>query len=207
MLAAGADTTKASLSTITYFLAHNQDVQDKLHSEIKKIGKFEDTAMGKRLVFDYDDLTSCQYLDAVISESLRMLTPILFTDRRASKDYYIEKYDLHVPKGTRIEFGIHEVHHDPDYWHEPEKFNPERFMPGQREKIVPGSYMPFSMGPRHCIGMRFSLTETKLGLAKVLMNFKFEPAPGASSRPAVALDLNLSYIKNCRARVNLRDIG
>jgi cytochrome P450 family 6 len=113
---------------------------------------------------------------------------------------------LVVPKGVRVLLGIHAVHHDPDYWHEPEKFNPERFMPGQREKIVPGSYMPFSMGPRHCIGMRFSLTETKLGLAKVLMNFKFEPAPGTSDRFSLAPSLGIVRIKNCIARVTLRDI-
>jgi cytochrome P450 len=206
MLSAGLDTTRSSLSTITYYLAHHPDIQERLHDEVRKIAKFEETAMGKRLIFDYDDLTSCQYLDAVISEGLRMLTPATFTDRLAGRDYRIDKYGIDVPKGARVLLGFHAVHHDPDYWPEPDKFNPDRFMPGQREKIVPGSYAPFGLGPRHCIGMRFSLTETKLGLAKVLMNFKFEPAPGTKYPPGVKRGIGLVSIDNCMARVTLRDI-
>uniref|UniRef100_A0A6G1SLY8 Thromboxane-A synthase n=1 Tax=Aceria tosichella TaxID=561515 RepID=A0A6G1SLY8_9ACAR len=206
MLSAGLDTTRSSLSSITYLLAHHQDVQERLYQELKKIAKYEETAMGKRLVFEYDDLTTCQYLDAVISESLRMVPPAPFTDRQAKRDYFIKKYGVSVPKDSQILLAFYSVHHDPDYWSEPDKFNPDRFMPGEREKIVPGSYAPFSMGPRHCIGMRFSLTETKLGLAKVLMNFKFQPAPGTVYPPVAALGLGLVAIKNCKARVTLRDL-
>lgn len=206
LLFAGFDTTRTSLSTITYLLAHHQDIQQRLYEELKKIAQFNETPIGKQLVFDYEQLTSCQYLDAVISESLRYFGPVIFTDRRADRDYFIKKYNIHVPKGSLLFLGIHSVHNDPDYWHEPETFNPERFMPGQREKIVPGSYAPFSMGPRHCIGMRFSLTETKLGLAKVIMNFEFEPAPGTKYPPEPSAAIGLSHIKDCRVRVFARKL-
>lgn len=206
LLSAGLDTTRSSLSTICYFLAHHQQVQERLVLELKSIAQYTPTALGKHLSFDYDSLTSCQYLDAVISESLRMFPPAIFTDRVATQDYPIEKYNVIVPKGMQVLFGIYAVHMDPDYWEQPDQFDPDRFMPGRKENIVPGSYAPFSLGPRHCIGMRFSLTETKLGLAKVLMNFKLEPAPNTEYPPQPSRSSFLMNIRNCKVKVLLRDL-
>ena len=205
LLIAGMDTTRVSLSTITFMLAHNQDVQERLYQEIKAIAKYNQNAIGKQLVFDYDSLTSCLYLDAVISESLRYFSPAPYTDRVASRDYLIEKYDILVQEGSQILFSLQSVQRDPDYWEEPDKFNPDRFMPGQRERIVPGSYVPFSIGPRHCLGMRFSLTETKLGLAKTLMNYKFKPAPKTAYPPVANLGIGLVCVKDCRVKVLPRE--
>ena len=205
LLGAGLETTRSSLSSITYFLAHNPQVQERLHSELKAIALSASTGSGQQVSFEYDSLTSCLYLDAVVSETLRIFPPALFTDRYTREEYLIEKYGIRVPKGVQLLFGIYAVHMDPDYWDRPEEFNPDRFMPGQKEKIVPGSYMPFSMGPRHCIGMRFSLTETKLALAKVLLNFKFEPAPGTKYPPTCGRTTGLAKIENCKARVTVRE--
>lgn len=202
LLAAGLDTTRSSLSTITYFLAHNPNVQDRLYEELMKIVKFDEHT-GKAQ-FDYDSLTSCDYLDAVISESLRFFSPVPMIDRLATEDYRIEKYNIDIPKNSRILLGFHAVHNDPDYWQAPDEFNPDRFMPGQREQIVPGSYVPFGLGPRHCIGMRFSLTETKLGLATVLVNFKFAPAPGTDYPPKPNFGMGLVHVKNGRVLVSRR---
>lgn len=208
LLVAGLDTTRTSLSTITYLLAHNQHVQDKLYEELKAIAVYEDNQVGRHLKFDYDSLTSCHYLDAVISESLRFMTPAPYTDRQVGRDYRIEKYNIELKKGEQILLGFHSVHHDPDYWDKPEEFKPERFLPGKegRDRIVPGSYAPFGLGPRHCIGMRFSLTETKLGLAKVLINLKFEPAPGTEYPPTTPRGLQtLSRVRNCKVIVKSRE--
>lgn len=174
MLVAGFETTSTLLTTCTYALAFHQEVQQKLYEEIKAISKPREGTNGSK--FEYESLTSCKYLDAVISESLRYLAPVPFSDRIASRDYSIEKYNIKIPKGFSVLLNINSVQTNPDYWEEPDKFKPERFLPGEREKIVPGSYMPFSMGPRHCIGMRFSLTEAKIGLAKTLLNYKLSPA-------------------------------
>lgn len=205
LLAAGLETTRSLLASITYFLAHNLHIQDRLVRELKEIAGYTPTVLGKHLVFDYDALTSCQYLDAVVSETLRMFPPTIYTDRYAKQEYHIKKYNITIPRDVQVLFGLYSVHMDPDYWEEPERFNPDRFMPGQREKIVPGSYVPFSIGPRHCIGMRFSLAETKLGLAKLLMSFRFEPAPNTLYPPRSARSFGLINMHNCKVRVLLRE--
>jgi len=204
-LAAGSETSRSLLASATYFLAHNPQVQERLVAELQAIVQHEQSPVGEQLVFDYDSLTSCQYLDAVISETLRIFPPSLGTDRECKQDYAVPKYKLTIPKGVQVWLSTCSLHMDPNYWQEPTKFDPDRFMPGRRENIVPGSYAPFSMGPRHCIGMRFSLTESKLALAKVLMHFKLEPAPGTRYPPQSRGFSVLCQISNCKVRVLLRD--
>lgn len=177
LLAAGLEASANTITNTTYLLAFNQDIQEKLYKELKKIVEPE---TGK---FAYEALTSCHYLDAVVSESMRMLPPVITMDRVANSDQVIEKYNLLVKKGTKINIMARSMMNDPDYWTEPEKFNPDRFMPGEREKIVPGSYCPFGLGPRHCLGMRFALTEAKVGLASMVMKYRFEQAPGTLFPP------------------------
>ena len=127
------------------------------------------------------------------------------TDRVASRDCYIEKYNLHVPKEMRVFLGLHGVANYPDYWKEPRGFNPQRFMqPGETEKIAPRSYMPFSLEPRHCIGMRFSLIETKLGLAKVIMKFKFSPAPNKKFSTEQTLRIVVTRVRNSLVQMDFR---
>lgn len=196
MLSAGSETTSALLTNCIYSLAYHPDIQDRLYGELEQIVELDSTK--KRHIFSYESLTSCQYLDSVISETLRILPPVPNTDRMADRDYLIEKYNILVPKGQSIQMGFRCVQNDPDYWPEPEKFDPERFMPENRDKIVPGSYLPFSMGPRHCIGMRFSLTEAKIGLAKLVMKYKFTPIPGLAYLPEVSFGSGLVRIKDSR---------
>lgn len=202
MLLAGYETTRYLLTNCAYVLSHFQSIQERLHQEVRKIAHYNESRQSYD--FNYDELTSCAYLDAFISETLRFLPPAMHTDRVASRAYKIGKYDVVIPEGESLLFCIYAVHHDSDYWNEPEKFNPERFMPGQKEKIVPGSYIPFSLGPRHCIGMRFSLTESKLAVAKVLMNFKLLPAPNTSWPPRAQPISSLLKIKNPNAIVMVR---
>lgn len=198
LLAAGLETTSTLLTNCVYTLAYHPQVQDRLHEELEKIVEYDATK--KKHIFPYESLTSCHYLDSVISETLRLLPPAPFTDRKANRDYLIEKYNIEVPKGCSILLGIRAVQNDPEYWEEPDKFNPDRFMPENRDKIVSGSYLPFSLGPRHCIGMRFSLTEAKLGLAKTVMKFRFTPVPGLPYPPEMTLRPGIQRIKD--ARVN-----
>ena len=78
-----------------------------------------------------------------------------------------------IPKGMLVNFDIASIHHSPDYYPEPMKFNPERFLPENRDKLVPYTYMPFGMGPRNCVGMRFALMEAKTAAANLINKFKF----------------------------------
>lgn len=202
MIGAGYETTSILLTSCTYSLAFHKEIQQRLYEELKKIAKLSEDG---KYHFDYEDLTSCSYIDAVISETLRFLSPAAATDRIALCDYSIDKYNVVVPKGTRVLLGIHSVHNNPKYWDNPRTYNPDRFLPGNKEKIVPGTYLPFSMGPRHCIGMRFSLTEAKLGLAKTIMSFKFEPAPDTVFPPELSRTPGLIKIVNPIVRAIARE--
>lgn len=195
LLVVGLETTSNMLTICSYLLSFHPEVQEKLYHEVSKNAVDKDGNKGKAY-FSYEALTSCQYLDAVISESLRYLSPAIFVDRVASRDYHIDKYNLDIPKGCLITLALYAIMNDPDYWPEPEKFDPERFMPGNKENIVPGSYCPFGIGPRHCLGMRFSLTEGKLALAKTIMKYRFEPGPEATFPPELDPKFGLANLKH-----------
>lgn len=192
-LAVGLETTSNLLANVTYALAFHQNIQNKLHHEISKIAEYNEDK--SKCSFTYESLTSCSYLDAVLSETLRRLPPVVHIDRVSERDYLIEKYNIYMPKGTKLYLNLYAIMNDPDHWYKPEKFDPDRFMPGNKERITPGSYCPFGIGPRHCIGMRFSLTETKIALAKIVMSFRFEPAQGTVFPPATRNILELNSIK------------
>lgn len=193
LLPVGLETTATLLCNVSYALAFHQEIQQKLYEELLKIVEYNEDK--SKCSFSYEALTSNRYLDAVISEALRRLAPVIAIDRVASRDYYIEKYDIHIPKDGRLMLSYFSVMNDPDYWEKPEEFNPDRFMPENKDKIVPGSYCPFGIGPRHCLGMRFSLTEGKLALAKMLMSYRFEPAPNTVFPPPLAKSFGLSKLK------------
>lgn len=202
LLVVGLETTATLLTFCTYTLAFHQDIQERLHDEVKSIADYDQDK--KSYSFEYEKLTGCQYLDSVICETLRMFPPAMITDRVANQDYRIEKYNIELKKDSKINFNLHAIMNSADYWHEPGKFDPDRFMPEHRDLIVPGSYCPFGVGPRHCIGMRFALTEAKLGLAKILMNFKFSPVEGTRFPPEAKLNFGLNGIKKPNVQFKVR---
>lgn len=203
LLVVGLETTSTLLTNCFYALSFHPKVAEKLHETIGQMAT-EDDRTGE-LTFDYDALTSCQYLDAVVSETLRVLPPAWLTDRVAKEDYLLKNYNVHLPKGSRVVILLGDVMKDEDYWSEPDKFDPERFMPENQDKIVPGSFCPFGLGPRHCLGMRFGLTEAKVAIAKLIMKFKFSSAPGTQYPPEMKVSFGLSNMKRPIVKVTRRD--
>ncbi|KAM7309486.1 lithocholate 6-beta-hydroxylase-like [Ixodes scapularis] len=120
---------------------------------------------------NYDNIFSLKYLNQVIEESLRFYPPLPgFVSRRCQKDF--EFNGLRIPKGTNIQVPARLMHHDPRYWVDPEKFNPDRFSPENKPTIVPMAYIPFGIGPRSCPGSRLAETELPLIMAKTVAKFK-----------------------------------
>lgn len=152
---AGFDSGSTVLATITYELALNQDVQEKLYNEILQMNN---TLDGKRIT--YDTLSKLKYLDQVVSESLRKWTPLAITDRKCIKDYTYDDGELKfvIEKGISVNIPINALHYDPKYFPEPHKFNPDRFSDENKGKIIPGTYIPFGIGPRNCIGKKLLYT-------------------------------------------------
>uniref|UniRef100_A0A182W957 Cytochrome P450 n=1 Tax=Anopheles minimus TaxID=112268 RepID=A0A182W957_9DIPT len=172
---AGFDTVSTCLTFLAYELTVNKDVQEKLYEEIRATSK---SLGGSSLT--YDALQGMQYMDMVVSEALRMWSPAPVTDRMCVRDYVVDDGDrlkFTIDKGTVVFIPIAGLHHDPQYYPNPSKFDPERFSEENRHKINPNAYLPFGIGPRNCIGSRFALMEVKAIIYYMLQEFAFEPMP------------------------------
>ncbi|KPM03479.1 cytochrome P450-like protein 8 [Sarcoptes scabiei] len=162
---AGYETTATTIAICLYELAINEAIQKKLFDEIQSILDDE-----KQL--DYSSVMILPYLDAVLSETLRKYPPTLLLTRDASTNYHIEECDITIEKDKSIMIPVYAIHHDPEYYPDPERFDPERFMPENRHKLIPYTYLPFGCGPRNCIGMRFALMKAKLAIANLVQKFR-----------------------------------
>ncbi|CAL1290445.1 unnamed protein product [Larinioides sclopetarius] len=168
---AGYDTTSSTLSLATYELALNPDVQEKVYQEIV------DTLKEANGELTYDTLKSMKYLDCIISETLRLYPPVLRNERQSVAEYTLGDTGITIPKNMLISIPVFAMHRDPEFFPNPDKFDPDRFTPEERQKRDPYCYQPFGAGPRNCVGMRFVLTEVKLCLAYVIANFKIKKSP------------------------------
>ncbi|KAJ8979339.1 hypothetical protein NQ317_006975 [Molorchus minor] len=127
-----------------------------------------------------------KYLDMVVSETLRRYPFGPFLNRKCKEDYVIKETGFLIEKGTPILIPIDGIHNDPEYYPEPEKFEPNRFIDGIKQNSQSCTYLPFGMGPRNCIGDRFGLICAKVGLTYFVKNFKVERC----SETPVPLTLN-----------------
>jgi len=93
---------------------------------------------------------------------------------------YIGDTGLTIPKGMMVNFDMQTLHHSPKYYPNPDRWDPERFMPENKDQLVPYTYMPFGMGPRNCVGMRFALMEAKTAIAHLVNKFKFVRTPNTT---------------------------
>lgn len=118
-------------------MAINQDVQQKLYDEIHEVNS---DLNGTKMT--YDIISKMKYLDQVVSEGLRIWPPAIAFNRVCNKDieYEVDGRKILIEQGNNVRFSIHSIHHDPKYYEEPEKFNPERFNDENKHKIQLGSH-------------------------------------------------------------------
>ncbi|KAJ6220315.1 hypothetical protein RDWZM_006127 [Blomia tropicalis] len=122
----------------------------------------------------FNIVTRLPYLEATIKETLRKYPPLARLERRLGIDSY-ELGGIHLQKDQLIEISTLGVHYNPEYYPMPEKFDPSRFMPENKDKLYDYAYIPFGEGPRNCVGMRFAYQEIKLCLATIVRRFRFVP--------------------------------
>jgi cytochrome P450 family 4 len=108
---------------------------------------------------DFKKLLSNKYLDACIKECLRLFPPVPEILRELTEDVKICGFD--IPKGVSTVIHLFELHRDPKLYPDPEKYDPNRFIDSNLEKNPPFSFVPFSAGPRNCIGQKFTMTKLK----------------------------------------------
>lgn len=148
---AGFDTSSTLMCLALHELAVNRDAQMRLIDEIDEV---RNELNGKPL--SYEVLQKMQYMDMVVSETLRLWPPIIITDRACTIPYELKNESngqtIKFERGDGIWIPILGLHRDPNYFPDPDTFDPERFSLENRKNIIPFTYMPFGVGPRNCIG-------------------------------------------------------
>ncbi|XP_044527482.1 cytochrome P450 4F2-like [Gracilinanus agilis] len=164
----GHDTTASGLSWAIYNLSQHQEYQDRCRQEIQELLK------GRQLEeIEWDDLSQMPFLTMCIKESLRMHPPVVAIARRCTKDIKLPDGRI-IPKGNTCLVSIFGTHHNPTVWPNPEVYDPYRFDPNNTQ-MSPLAFMPFSAGPRNCIGQNFAMAELKVALALTLLRFRIFP--------------------------------
>nr|CAH7739953.1 unnamed protein product [Callosobruchus chinensis] len=150
----GFESVSSLMCFMTHELAENPDVQDRLRTEIRET---LDSCNG---TLTYEALLKMEYMDMVVSETLRKWPSAVVMDRECTKPYTIQSTGsgdppVHLKEGDLIWFSVYGLHHDHKYFPHPQQFNPERFSQQMKEKIQPYTYLPFGLGPRNCVGSRY----------------------------------------------------
>jgi cytochrome P450 len=155
----------------------------------------------------YEQYKRLNYLENVMYEAMRLYAPVPVLTRETKNDVRLGKYD--VPKGTTIMLSVWAMHRSPAIWGDDvDCFRPERFDRGdaRENKRHPFSYMPFSLGPRDCIGRNLAIIEAKVVLSSILQRFDMSVAPGQPDevptdsyiipvRPAGGLYMNIKPLQ------------
>lgn len=119
-----------------------------------------------------DDLKKLKYLECVVKESLRLFPSVPFFARNLNEDCEVAGYK--IVKGSQVIIMPYALHRDPRYFPNPEEFKPERFFPENLKGRHSYAYVPFSAGPRNCIGQKFAMMEEKTILSCILRHFWVE---------------------------------
>lgn len=167
LLVAGHETSAVAMSWAWYLIATHPEIEMKLLQSVEEsIGNNDPT---------FEGLRDLGYTLQILEETMRLYPPAWLTDREPVEDDVFE--GVRIEKNHDILCLIYGVHHNPKYWENPEKFDPERFNTKSKETHIPFSYMPFGGGPRLCIGNNFALMEMQFVLAMLIRRYKIEVMP------------------------------
>ncbi|XP_075393810.1 cytochrome P450 4F3-like isoform X2 [Tenrec ecaudatus] len=165
----GHDTTASGLSWVLYNLAKHPEYQERCRKEVQELLKDRGTEE-----IEWDDLALLPFLTMCIKESLRLYPPALVVSRCCTQDIHLPDGRV-IPKGVICLISIFGTHHNPSVWPDPEVYDPLRFDAENSQKRSPLAFIPFSAGPRNCIGQTFAMTEMKVALALTLLRFRVLP--------------------------------
>ncbi|XP_062827495.1 ultra-long-chain fatty acid omega-hydroxylase isoform X1 [Anolis carolinensis] len=161
----GHDTTASGLSWVLYNLAQHPHYQDQCREEIQELLHDRDIEE-----IEWEDLSQMPFTTMCIKESLRLHPAVTEISRHCTEDVKMPNGQV-IPKRVVCLISIYGTHHNPAVWPEPEVYNPHRFDPAASKQQSPLAFVPFSAGPRNCIGQTFAMAELKVTLALTLLRF------------------------------------
>nr|QEV83812.1 cytochrome P450 [Brachionus rotundiformis] len=175
-LLAGFETTSSALNYSFFILANHPEEVAKLQQELDSF--FEDE---QNMTINFDNINQLEYLDMFVKEVLRMF-PISSNTVNRRCMFPTEVGGLRIPAGVSVTVDVLSIHYDDEIWGpvDPEMFYPLRF--AADVKRSQSAYLPFGLGPRNCVGMRYALLEMKMALAKVLFNYDVLPTENTPKR-------------------------
>ncbi|XP_043506169.1 cytochrome P450 4C1-like [Polistes fuscatus] len=187
----GHDTTAMAIMFALSLFAKHQDVQQRIRDEVNTI------MLKDNYNLTIADLQEFSYLDRCIKESLRLYPSVHSIFRTLTHDLALNNYL--VPSGAICAVHIYSVHRNPRFWPDPNVFDPDRFLPENVKGHYPYSYIPFSAGPRNCIGQKYAMLELKLIVAHIVRNFYLESVDSIDD-VEIASGLTLNSIKPLRVK-------
>lgn len=183
LFVAGHQTTANALAWTWYLLSQDLDVQCRLRAELASV-------LGGRTP-TYQDLPKLTYTRMVIEEAMRLYPPTWITARTPIEDDEIGGY--RIPANSVVLLSPYVTHHHPDFWENPETFDPKRFTPERAANRPRYAYFPFGGGPRVCIGKGFALMEAQLIVAFVAQKYHLALVPGYPVEPHPMMTLQPRY--------------
>ncbi|XP_061720503.1 cytochrome P450 6B5-like [Cydia pomonella] len=174
--AGGYETSAATMGFFLYQLALNPQIQDKVVVEIKEVLKKHNGEITLQAVLDLS------YMGQVFDETLRMFPIVSDLKRKSQSTYTIPGTNVTIEKNQLIKIPTLGIHYDEKIYPNPEKFDPERFSPENVAARHSCAYLPFGLGPRNCIGIRFAQLQSRMCMAKLLSQFRVEPSKNTPSQ-------------------------
>lgn len=177
----GHDTVTSAISFCLYLLSQHPRAQRKVYEEVTQI-------VGNDLETDptYNQLQEMKYVEHCVKETLRLYPSVPVYGRNIDEDLDLD--GKIVPAGSNVNVMVYNLNMDPKYFKDPEAFIPERFSEMNEKNENPFVYVPFSAGPRNCIGQKFAMLELKSTVCNVIRNFELIPG---SIKPTLLMQLTL----------------
>jgi cytochrome P450 len=173
IMTAGSETTATTLSWACHLLSQHPGVQRDLQTEVDSV-----LAGRPPQATDLDQLACTR---RVITETLRLYPPVWLLTRRATVDVELGPYL--VPAGSAVCYSAYAVHRDPSLYPDPDRFDPDRWLPGRQDTPSRAAYIPFGAGKRGCIGEPVAWAQAAVTLATIAQRWTLHPAPGARIKP------------------------
>jgi cytochrome P450 len=182
ILTAGTETTAVALAWFFHEIGQHPEVQRRFHAEI-------DQVLAGRMASDLtlDDIPKLEYTRRIINEVLRKY-PILILMRQAQTD--VDLGGVHIQPGTEVALSQYALHHNPHLYPDPERFDPDRWLPDRVARLPKGAFIPFGAGHHRCLGYSFAETEITIVAATVAARWRLLPVAGKPVRPRRAVTMH-----------------